>query len=140
MSRFSTFLCPRRGLLALGVAASLSAQAAEPVVAAAGGETAPVQLDAVQVSGQHLSIRQAIGAKREAAVVSDGVAADDIGSIPDFGLGEALQRVPGVSMVVNNGRGEAQFMSLRGFNPDYNTVLIDGVALPSTETLSLIHI
>lgn len=82
MSRFSTFLCPRRGLLALGVAASLSAQAAEPVVAAAGGETAPVQLDAVQVSGQHLSIRQAIGAKREAAVVSDGVAADDIGSIP----------------------------------------------------------
>ena len=134
MSRFSTFLCPCRSLLALGVAASLSAQAAEPVVAAAGGETAPVQLDAVQVSGQHLSIRQAIGAKREAAVVSDGVAADDIGSIPDFGLGEALQRVPGVSMVVNNGRGEAQFMSLRGFNPDYNTVLIDGVALPSTET------
>ncbi|MCC4626423.1 TonB-dependent receptor [Xanthomonas campestris pv. nigromaculans] len=120
------------------MSASPSAYAAETVPAApasdTASDTAPVQLDAVQVSGQHLSIRQAIGAKREAAVVSDGVAADDIGSIPDFGLGEALQRVPGVSMVVNNGRGEAQFMSLRGFNPDYNNVLIDGVALPSTET------
>ncbi|WP_115514286.1 MULTISPECIES: TonB-dependent receptor [Xanthomonas] len=135
MSRFTTRPCPRLRLLALCVSASLSAHAAEPAPsAAAPASDVPVQLDAVQVSGQHLSIRQAIGAKREAAVVSDGVAADDIGSIPDFGLGEALQRVPGVSMVVNNGRGEAQFMSLRGFNPDYNTVLIDGVALPSTET------
>ncbi|MEA9566889.1 TonB-dependent receptor [Xanthomonas sp. WHRI 8932A] len=135
MSRFTTRPCPRLCLLALCVSASLSAHAAEPAPsAAAPASDVPVQLDAVQVSGQHLSIRQAIGAKREAAVVSDGVAADDIGSIPDFGLGEALQRVPGVSMVVNNGRGEAQFMSLRGFNPDYNTVLIDGVALPSTET------
>lgn len=138
MSRFRTRLCPRFCLLALCVSASPSAYAAETVPAApasdTASDTAPVQLDAVQVSGQHLSIRQAIGAKREAAVVSDGVAADDIGSIPDFGLGEALQRVPGVSMVVNNGRGEAQFMSLRGFNPDYNNVLIDGVALPSTET------
>lgn len=91
-------------------------------------------LDTVQVSGQHLSIRKGIAAKREAELVSDGVSADDIGSIPDYGLGEALQRVPGVSMVINNGRGEAQFMSLRGFSPDYNSVLIDGVALPSTET------
>jgi TonB-dependent receptor len=112
--------------LALGLGAALAAQAQQA--------PAPTELDAVQVSGQNLSIRQAIAAKREAGVVSDGVAADDIGSIPDFGLGEALQRVPGVSMIINNGRGEAQFMSLRGFNPDYNSVLIDGVALPSTET------
>ncbi|MBB5736459.1 TonB-dependent receptor [Xanthomonas arboricola] len=102
--------------------------------AAAQTASAPTELDVIQVSGQDLSIREAIAAKREATVVSDGVAADDIGSIPDFGLGEALQRVPGVSMVMNNGRGEAQFMSLRGLNPDYNTVLIDGVALPATET------
>ncbi|WP_031338225.1 TonB-dependent receptor, partial [Xanthomonas maliensis] len=134
MSRARALSIPSSPLLALGVAVSLAAHASEPLPADAASAAQAVQLDAVQVSGQHLSIRQAIGAKREAAVVSDGVAADDIGSIPDFGLGEALQRVPGVSMVVNNGRGEAQFMSLRGLNPDYNTVLVDGVALPSTET------
>lgn len=120
--------CPvRPALLALALATALNAQAQS--------SAAPTTtLDAVQVSGQNLSIREAIAAKREAGVVSDGIAADDIGSIPDYGVGEALQRVPGVSMVINNGRGEAQFMSLRGFNPDYNSVLIDGIALPSTET------
>lgn len=98
------------------------------------GQGEPSALDAVVVSGKVLSTRQAIADKRAQPVVSDGVSADEVGSIPDFGLGEALQRVPGVSMILNNGRGEAQFMTLRGFNPDYNMVQIDGIALPSTET------
>jgi TonB-dependent receptor len=67
-------------------------------------------------------------------VISDGISADEIGSVPDFGLGEAIQRVPGVAMTINNGRGEAQFLNLRGLNPDYNSVMVDGIALPSTET------
>jgi TonB-dependent receptor len=127
-------------MLALALSAATAAHAAASPAAAdtdaanSAPAADPTLLDTITVSGQQLSIRQAIGAKREAEVVSDGVSADDVGSIPDFGLGEALQRVPGVSMVINNGRGEAQFMSLRGFNPDYNAVLIDGVALPSTET------
>lgn len=94
----------------------------------------PTSLEAVVVNGKALSTRQAIAEKRAQMVVSDGVSADEVGSIPDFGLGEALQRVPGVSMILNNGRGEAQFMTLRGFNPDYNSVQVDGIALPSTET------
>lgn len=102
-----------------------SAPSAEPAASA---------VDTVTVTGKALSTRKAIADKRSERVISDGVSADDIGSIPDFGLGEALQRVPGVSMILNNGRGEAQFMTLRGFNPDYNSVLVDGVALPSTET------
>ncbi|WP_369943314.1 TonB-dependent receptor [Xanthomonas medicagonis] len=127
-------------MLALALSAATAAHAAASPAAAdtdvanSAPAADPTLLDTITVSGQQLSIRQAIGAKREAEVISDGVSADDVGSIPDFGLGEALQRVPGVSMVINNGRGEAQFMSLRGFNPDYNAVLIDGVALPSTET------
>ncbi len=127
----------RLSMLALALSGATAAHAATDAAADAAGSTPaadPTLLDTITVSGQQLSIRKAIGAKREADVISDGVSADDIGSIPDFGLGEALQRIPGVSMVVNNGRGEAQFMSLRGFNPDYNSVLIDGVALPSTET------
>jgi TonB-dependent receptor len=94
--------------------------------------TAAVQT--VEVSGKALAVQKAIAAKREQLVVSDGISSDEIGSIPDFGLGEALERVPGVSMIPNNGRGEAQFMTLRGMNPDYNTVTIDGIALPGTET------
>lgn len=93
-----------------------------------------VQLDPFIVSGQVLSLRRAIAEKRALSVVSDTVSADEIGSIPDFGLGEALERVPGVSMIINNGRGESQFATLRGLNADYNAVLIDGLQLPSTET------
>lgn len=97
-------------------------------------EGSVVQLEALVVSGQVLSLRRAIAEKRAELVVADAVSADEIGSIPDFGLGEALERVPGVSMIINNGRGESQFATLRGLNADYNAVLIDGLQLPSTET------
>lgn len=93
-----------------------------------------VKLDEVVVSGSLLSLRRAIAEKRGESIVSDGVSADDVGSLPDFGLGESMQRIPGVAMLLNNGRGEAQFLTVRGLNADYNEVLIDGVALPTTET------
>ena len=126
----------RRKLLRAPLALSLLAFASVDSLAqtAASSEPAASAVETVTITGKALSTRKAIADKRYEPVVSDGVSADDIGSIPDFGLGEALQRVPGVSMILNNGRGEAQFMTLRGFNPDYNSVLVDGVALPSTET------
>lgn len=99
----------------------------------ASGDTA-MPIPTVEVSGKALAVQKAIADKRDKSVISDGISSDEIGSIPDFGLGEALERVPGVSMIPNNGRGEAQFMTLRGLNPDYNTVTLDGVALPGTET------
>lgn len=114
--------------LAAGQACAQASVAGEP------GVSGSTVLDTITITGKVLSTRKAIADKRAQNVISDGVSSDEIGSIPDFGLGEALQRVPGVSMILNNGRGEAQFMTLRGFNPDYNTVQVDGIALPSTET------
>jgi TonB-dependent receptor len=86
------------------------------------------------VTGARLQAKKEIAAKREIAVVSDSIGSDEIGTLPDFGLGEALTRVPGVSTVQNNARGEAQFVSIRGLNADYNLVQIDGVSLPANET------
>jgi TonB-dependent receptor len=74
-----------------------------------------------------------ITAKKSLDVVSDGISANQIGELPEFGLGDALRAVPGVSFVINNGRGEDQFMTIRGLNPDYDSVTIDGMVLPSTE-------
>jgi TonB-dependent receptor len=76
---------------------------------------------------------KAITTKRDLGVISDGISDVQISSTPEFGLGDALAAVPGVSFIINNGRGEDQFMTVRGLNPDYNTVTIDGMALPSTE-------
>ena len=41
--------------------------------------------------------------------------------------------MPGVSLQINNGRGEDQFLTIRGLNPDYDTTTVDGMALASTE-------
>ena len=96
--------------------------------------TAPAaQLDEIAVTGVRLQPQTEIPPKRTAAIISDSISSDEIGSLPDFGLGEALERVPGVSTVQNNDRGEAQFLSIRGLNADYNLVQVDGVALPANE-------
>ncbi|WP_428153554.1 TonB-dependent receptor [Brevundimonas sp.] len=95
--------------------------------------TEPSQVDEIVVTGAWLQARNEIATKREATIILDSISADEIGSLPDFGLGEALERVPGVSTVQNNDRGEAQFLSIRGLNADYNLVEVDGVALPANE-------
>lgn len=111
-----------------------SATLAGPAFAQAGppATDAPAQDDIVVTGARLQSVRE-IAAKREIAVISDSISADEIGTLPDFGLGEALQRVPGVSAIQNNARGEAQFLSIRGLNADYNLVQIDGVSLPANE-------
>lgn len=91
-------------------------------------------MDDFVVSGQMLSLRRAIADKRAETVISDAVSADEIGSVPDFGLGEALERLPGVSMITNNGRGEPQFATIRALKSDYNLVMVDGMVLPPTES------
>ena len=87
----------------------------------------------IVVTGARLQSVKDIAAKRSIDVISDSISSDEIGTLPDFGLGEALTRVPGISTIQNNGRGEAQFLSIRGLNADYNLVEIDGVPLPANE-------
>nr|WP_315222663.1 TonB-dependent receptor [uncultured Duganella sp.] len=130
--RFHAAAAARPLLLSLLVMSVASAWGQSAGGDATDDTAAPMQT--VEVSGKALAVQKAIADKRDKSVISDGISSDEIGSIPDFGLGEALERVPGVSMIPNNGRGEAQFMTLRGLNPDYNTVTLDGVALPGTET------
>lgn len=100
---------------------------------AADAPTSAQDVEAVVVTAQTYALRREVQTKRDTPVVSDTIAANQIGALPEFGLGDALQRVPGVSFQINNGRGEAQFETVRGLNSDYNTVTIDGIALPSTE-------
>ncbi|HEX7875066.1 MAG TPA: TonB-dependent receptor [Sphingobium sp.] len=90
-------------------------------------------VDAIVVTGARLQAVREIEAKKRIDVISDSIGSDEIGTLPDFGLGEALTRVAGVSTVQNNARGEAQFLSIRGLNADYNLVQIDGVTLPANE-------
>jgi len=121
--------------LALRTLLLLSSALAAPVQAQT-STTPPAPKEArdeIVVTGARLQAVREIEAKREIPVISDSISSDEIGTLPDFGLGEALTRVPGVSTIQNNARGEAQFLSIRGLNADYNLVQIDGVSLPANE-------
>lgn len=124
-----------RSALLLSTALPVGAQAQQAPTPAgeASAVAATPDADEIVVTGARLQAVREIEAKRQISVISDSISADEIGTLPDFGLGEALQRVPGVSTIQNNGRGEAQFLSIRGLNADYNLVQIDGMTLPANE-------
>lgn len=113
-----------------------AAVAASPVLAQDAPPAAPAAASdgEIVVTGQRLANQRSIAAKRADIRVQDTVSADDVGTLPDYGLGEALTRVPGVTLIQNNQRGEAQFTNIRGLNSDYSLIEVDGVPLSTTET------
>jgi TonB-dependent receptor len=61
------------------------------------------------------------------------VASDGIGKLPDYNTAEALQRLPGVSVEID--QGEPRYVVVRGIDPNLNQVTIDGnlVGIPEAE-------
>jgi TonB-dependent receptor len=117
-------------MLALSAAPALAQTASSPASPAAAPSGT---VGEVVVTADAYANTRTIAIKKDLSVVSDGISANQIGELPEFGLGDALSAVPGVSFVINNGRGEDQFMTIRGLNPDYDSVTVDGMVLPSTE-------
>jgi TonB-dependent receptor len=84
----------------------------------------PVQVEDVVVTGIANSLAQALDQKRKATNVIDVVKAEDIGKFPAQNIAEALQRVPGVSIVRD--RGEGVFVRVRGLGPSFDIVTLNG--------------
>ncbi len=100
-----------------------------PVSAQGVEENAAV--DEIIVQGSKLSRQRAIDEKRNADGVVDALGVDELGQLPDKNVGESLNRLPGVSMLVE--KGEGRFVQIRGINPSLNNVTINGVQLGSPE-------
>ena len=62
--------------------------------------------------------------KRAAATIMDVVSADSVGRFPDANAAEALRRIPGVSMEID--QGEGRFVVVRGIDASLNNVTING--------------
>ena len=86
----------------------------------------------VTVFGLKQKLISSIARKRSADHVVETIIADDIGKFPDANLAESLQRVPGVS--ISRSHGEGYQVTVRGFGPEFNTVLMDGDLMPSRNT------
>ena len=86
--------------------------------------TANDDVEVIQVKGIVSSLKRAMYNKKESLIVSDGIAAEDLGKFPDLNVAESLQRITGVS--IDRSGGEGQFVTVRGFGPQFNNVLVNG--------------
>jgi TonB-dependent receptor len=116
------------GQAATAAAPSASAASSAQPASAPEAAAAPQQ---VSVTGIRSSNLRTIGAKMDSALTIDTVAADQIGQLPDFNVGDALKRVTGVNTLLY--QGEPRFVIVRGLDANYNTTLIDGFTLATAD-------
>ncbi|MFN4185908.1 MAG: TonB-dependent receptor [Hyphomonas sp.] len=91
-------------------------------------------LEVVVVEGQFSAgLGRALDAKRNADSISDAIVASDIGKLPAVNVAEALQRVPGVTIVRE--AGEGQFISVRGLGPNFQSVTLNGMPMAYNENI-----
>lgn len=118
--RLSTLVCGASALaLACGSHAALAQEAA-----------ADEQAADIVVTGIRASLTAARDIKRDAQGVVDAISAEDIGKFPDTNLAESLQRITGVSIDRSNGEGST--VTVRGFGPEFNLVLLNGRQMPTS--------
>ncbi|HEY0685617.1 MAG TPA: TonB-dependent receptor [Steroidobacter sp.] len=81
-------------------------------------------LEEVVVTGIRESLQRSAEIKRQSDYAVDAITSEDIGKFPDNNVAEALQRIPGFAISRSNGEG--QQVTVRGFGPEFNTVLWNG--------------
>ncbi len=119
----------RRPIL-LSFVFSVCAYVPGPVIAQVDDNEA-VALEEIVVTGQRLSQKRALDFKREAVRILDAVSADELGRLPDKNAAEAVDRLPGVSITID--QGEGRFVSIRGVSPTLNNLTINGISAGSPE-------
>ncbi len=115
--------------LAIGIAVALSTAATIPALA-----QQDAAVEEILVTGIRGSLQASMDLKRDAAGVVDAITAEDMGDFPDTNLAESLQRITGVS--IDRNRGEGSRITVRGFGPDFNLVLLNGRQMPTTSGLN----
>lgn len=93
-----------------------------------------MDLEEVVVTAQAKGQLSAINQQLAATTVKNVVASDRIQQNPDANATEALGRLPGIS--VTRSGGEANDIVIRGLAPQYNTVMLNGIELPSNKSVA----
>lgn len=100
------------------------------------GQTAPngdqtARMETVVVTGTAKSRQDALDQKKEDSRLIEALGVDELGQLPDKNVGESLNRLPGVTMLVE--KGEGRYVQIRGVAANLNNVTINGVQLGSPE-------
>lgn len=90
------------------------------------GEQA-LQLEKLVVEGYREGRAKALQQKRSSQNLMDIVSADSVGNLPDRNVADALSRLPGISIVADNGEG--RFVTIRGAEANLNAVTLNGATI-----------
>ncbi|MBO9660137.1 MAG: TonB-dependent receptor plug domain-containing protein, partial [Chitinophagaceae bacterium] len=74
---------------------------------------------------------RALNQQKNSDRVTNIISADQMGRFPDGNIGDAIKRVPGITM--QNDQGEARNIIVRGMGPEFNSVTMNGERIPSAE-------
>jgi len=74
---------------------------------------------------------RALNQQKNNSNISNIISSDQVGRFPDQNIGDALKRVPGITM--QNDQGEARNIIIRGLSPELNSVTLNGDRIPSAE-------
>ncbi|RTY88850.1 TonB-dependent receptor [Flavobacterium sp. RSP15] len=89
-------------------------------------------LNEVIVKGDRIrSQARALNQQKNNSNITNIISSDQVGRFPDANIGDALKRVPGITM--QNDQGEARNIIVRGLAPSLNSVTINGDRIPSAE-------
>jgi TonB-dependent receptor len=95
-------------------------------------EPKSLELDGVEVLGYGLeSQAKALNTQKNNMNITNVVSTDQIGKFPDSNIGDAVKRIPGITMQMD--QGEARNVIVRGLSPQLNSVTLNGSRVPSAE-------
>ncbi|OMP32313.1 TonB-dependent receptor [Mangrovimonas sp. DI 80] len=93
------------------------------------------ELGEVVLKGGYMPSQQkALNIKKNSAAIMEVLANDVIGKLPDRNAAEAVQRMTGVS--IERDHGEGRYVIVRGTPIAWNSTLLNGDRMPSTEGTS----
>lgn len=74
---------------------------------------------------------KALSQQRSNSNITNIVSSDQVGRFPDANIGDAMKRIPGITMQFD--QGEARDIIIRGMAPQLNAVTLNGERIPSAE-------
>ncbi len=122
-------LLSSQALLSVSAAKAADATAAED--GTQGSETA---LSEITVTAQRTTVQEARDIQMEAPNLINIATYTEIRKLPDVSTGEAVRRIPGISLETDEGEG--RYVNIRGLDADLNSTTFGGLRLPPTNNAS----
>jgi TonB-dependent receptor len=88
----------------------------------------------ITVQAQRSTPEMARAAQRQAPNLINLTTAEEMQKLPDVNTGEAIRRVPGISLETDTGEG--RYINIRGLDADLNSTTFGGLRLPPTNNSS----